>query len=337
MSCLITVVVPVFNMERYVKECIDSILMQTYQDFELIVVNDGSTDKSMEIVTSYNDSRIVTINQENRGVSSARNAGLDAAKGRYLCFVDADDLIEQNFLQNMVELSDNTDSDIVFGGYKFLYDNGSIITKEQRIAPGKYKNTDFFDTCIDDGTLTGILFGSSCMNLYRTDVIKDNGIRFYENIKVNEDGIFNLELLKVSKKVYITTNANYLYRQWKKQKKNTVSFDSAELDKATSVLEELSSDFSAVTTQLTRRKISVYFWTAIKVGDSNLGLFRLRREVRLYAKTCDISAEDYRVLNFEEMNVYKKVLSSLLRYHCYTLFVIILKYIAPIMKRKVSH
>ena len=99
--CLISIIVPVYNVEKYLERCLDSILSQTFSDFELILVNDGSTDHSLEICRSYaeKDERILLIDQENRGLSAARNAGIAVAKGEYLGFVDSDDYIAQNMYE----------------------------------------------------------------------------------------------------------------------------------------------------------------------------------------------------------------------------------------------
>ena len=99
---LVSIVVPVYNAEKYIRECIDSIINQKYQNIELILVNDGSTDNSYDIINGFNDNRIIIINQENQGVSTARNIGIEAAKGDYFCFVDADDLLETDFIYSMV-------------------------------------------------------------------------------------------------------------------------------------------------------------------------------------------------------------------------------------------
>lgn len=112
---LISVIVPVFNGEKYLAECLDSILQQTYENFELIVVNDGSTDDTANILKDYNsrDSRVNIIFQENRGLSSARNTALDACKGDYFTMVDSDDRVAYNFLEILLALALETKSDIV--------------------------------------------------------------------------------------------------------------------------------------------------------------------------------------------------------------------------------
>ena len=103
---IISIIVPVYNAEKYLSRCIDSILRQTFADFELILVNDGSSDKSKEICEKYleSDPRIKLINQENSGVSAARNTGLDNASGEYIGFVDSDDFIEKNMYEELYNI-----------------------------------------------------------------------------------------------------------------------------------------------------------------------------------------------------------------------------------------
>ena len=100
---LITVVVPVYNVEKYLERCINSIIHQTIKNIEIILVNDGSTDGSRKICEYYreNDERVILINQENQGLSAARNTGIDKATGKYICFVDSDDWVHEKYLETM--------------------------------------------------------------------------------------------------------------------------------------------------------------------------------------------------------------------------------------------
>lgn len=113
---MISIIVPVYNSEKYIDRCLDSILNQTYKDLEIVLVNDGSNDQSLKILENYalRDTRIKVVNQENKGVAAARNTGLDNATGDYILYVDSDDWIENNMVERMVELSAN--ADIVFCG-----------------------------------------------------------------------------------------------------------------------------------------------------------------------------------------------------------------------------
>lgn len=110
---MISVIVPVYNTEKYLKQCIDSILAQTYRGFELVFVNDGSTDNSLQVLESYRDPRIRIINQENMGLSAARNKGLEVCNGEYVIFIDSDDYVHPLFLENMIGILRMSKADIV--------------------------------------------------------------------------------------------------------------------------------------------------------------------------------------------------------------------------------
>ena len=113
---MISIIVPIYNREKYLSECIDSILVQSYSDFEVLLIDDGSTDRSGEICDEYaqKDARIRVFHKENGGVSSARNVGLDNATGEWIAFVDSDDWVGEKYLESF---SGHLDADLVIGGF----------------------------------------------------------------------------------------------------------------------------------------------------------------------------------------------------------------------------
>lgn len=126
MNDLISVVVPVYNVEKYLQKCIDSIINQTYKKIEIILVNDGSTDNSLSICNEYKktDSRIQVIDKKNGGLSSARNVGIKFSKGKYICFVDADDYLEHNFVEKLYNKIINNKCDISICNFVYDFENG---------------------------------------------------------------------------------------------------------------------------------------------------------------------------------------------------------------------
>jgi glycosyltransferase involved in cell wall biosynthesis len=139
MQPLVSIIIPVYNAERFVRQALQSALGQTYGNIEVIVVNDGSTDRSPEIISEFRDSRMRIIHQRNRGGSAARNAGIDLAKGEYIKFLDADDELMPEAIEKQVEFSKNLgENEIVFGDYFFLDDDNNYIghyhfTKEEKL------------------------------------------------------------------------------------------------------------------------------------------------------------------------------------------------------------
>jgi len=191
---LVSVVVPVYNTEEYVAECVRSILGQSHSNIELILVDDGFTDGSLRICEEFalSDSRVRVKSQPNSGVSAARNNGLADARGQYVCFVDSDDAIRPDYVERMLNAAASGDVDAVFCNYEYLYGK-RYVKKKPRLPAGTYDTGEIMSTLVDDGTLSGILLGSVWCALYRMSVISRAGVLFRQNIRRNEDGLFNIE------------------------------------------------------------------------------------------------------------------------------------------------
>lgn len=183
----VSVIVPVYNQEQYLEECISSIRRQTLAEWECIIVNDGSSDSSGEIARRFSeeDSRIRCFEQENRGVSSARNLGMRHASGRYLCFVDGDDFIDAAFLKHLLDASDRGASDLTVAGKLFC----------DRFPPDKIPA---LPTC-------GIFL--------RREFPLKNNLEFPEGIHPCEDGLFSHFVLALTEKISFCPEAVYHYRQ----------------------------------------------------------------------------------------------------------------------------
>ena len=130
----VTVIVPVYNSEEYIGRCLQSILNQTYNNFEILVVNDGSKDNSLKIIKEYENKypdKIISINQENKGVSITRNESIKKANGEFIMFVDDDDFIDRDYIETFVNTIRENDYDVVLGGYRRPNQDGKIIKKMQ--------------------------------------------------------------------------------------------------------------------------------------------------------------------------------------------------------------
>lgn len=142
---LISIIIPIYNVEKYLKKCVDSVINQTYKNIEIILVDDGSTDSSSKICDEYKlkDKRIKVIHKENGGLSDARNFGLNIAKGNYISFVDSDDFINSKMIEDLYKVITNVDCDIVFGNVKDYYDYEVLEDKiEFKMEDIKLKNTE---------------------------------------------------------------------------------------------------------------------------------------------------------------------------------------------------
>lgn len=204
-NTLISIIVPVYNLEhRNLTRCIDSILSQTYSNFELIIVNDGSTDKSMNICESYmqRDKRIKLINKQNGGVSSARNMGIEHSKGEYICFIDGDDYIDNDYLEHFTLL---LPTDLILQSVAdFCYDYDKA--KTQYHFQTKNYGDDFYELFKKYDLYH---FGAPWARLFKTDIIKTHKLKFDQLLHYREDELFFLSYLRFVHSV--KTDAYYGY------------------------------------------------------------------------------------------------------------------------------
>ncbi len=211
---LLSIIVPVYNVEEYIKECIDSILRQSIQDFEIIVVDDGSKDNSIDIVKKIGDKRIKILTKENGGLSSARNFGLKVATGKYVVFIDSDDfIILDNCYEEMINIIEKNKSNLVHGDAIKYYskENNCIFNKISEIESFKsnnMKSEDFFLACIKEK----IVYAPVWLNLYNREFLIKNDLYFKEGI-YHEDEDFTPRVLLAAKNISIYKKAFYAYRQ----------------------------------------------------------------------------------------------------------------------------
>lgn len=218
----LSIIVPIYNVEKYLVRCIDSILSQTYKDFELILVNDGSPDKCDEIIEYYaqKDNRIVTIHQENKGVSAARNAGLKIATGKYVGFVDPDDWIANTMYEKMITDMTDVQADIACCNWHTVREDG---TKVKHLVHEIERQMTREEFMIQIFSMPRTVGGSTCNKLFLKEKIKDF---FDEHQKICEDNLFLLQYcLQISKAVYVYHDLYYIYeRQNSATRKVAASF-----------------------------------------------------------------------------------------------------------------
>lgn len=193
MSEKITIIVPVYNTELYLNKCIDSILNQTYKNIEVICVNDGSTDKSLEILEKYNDERLKIITIENHGVSYARNLALENVTGDYIAFVDSDDNIKETYCEDLLNNIIKNNSDLSYCGHNTKNIGGKLL---KQWTPEILQT----NTPIDD-RLKITKFLVVTKKLFKTSIIKENNIRFNIELHYAEDSLFLIQYLTHCKNV----------------------------------------------------------------------------------------------------------------------------------------
>ena len=210
---LISVIVPVYNAEKYLQKCLDSILEQTYKNLEIIIINDGSTDNSGQICQEYEkqDDRIVYIEKENSGVSDTRNAGMDRMTGPYVTFVDSDDWLEPNYVKFLYEKLIEHQADIVVGNYTSFNESNSVFYF--------HTSADYYEKVYDNKSVIPCLYDAKELlksalivpwgKIYKKEIIAN--FRFPID-RIGEDALFNLKALLGSKKVVYVNKSAYIYR-----------------------------------------------------------------------------------------------------------------------------
>lgn len=213
---MISIIMPVYNSDKYVAQAIQSVLKQSFEDFELIIVDDGSTDNSGFICDEYakNDSRIIVLHKQNGGVCSARNVGIEKSKGKYITFIDNDDFYEEGFLDILFNEMEQTNADFIKAGRRNIKISSQMDILGENICTYKEKSilsrSEFAKKYFDikkSGILSSIWNG-----LYKRSLIVNSGIRFDESVKHgNEDLIFNCEISLNSDTIEIIPDVIYTH------------------------------------------------------------------------------------------------------------------------------
>lgn len=216
---LISVIVPVYNVEKYLRQCLDSLLQQSYRDLEIIMVDDGSQDSSGEICEEYaaKDSRIKVIHKQNEGLGFARNSGLEISTGKYVTFIDSDDVAECDLVEQLMKEVVDKDVDTCIGGFKRIAEDGKVVFQES-YAREAFSGNDVYNK------LFARMLGSapdahdairmSVWNvLYSMDIIRKHNIRFpSERVFISEDIVWDSEYYRYAQAVSVIGSTAYHYR-----------------------------------------------------------------------------------------------------------------------------
>lgn len=286
----VSIIVPIYNVEKYLARCFDSLLAQDLKEIEIIAINDGSKDSSWEIVKEYGskDHRIKIINTPNRGVSAARNEGIKVANGEYIGFVDPDDWVENDMYETMYNYAASKNIDIVMCSYvrefeshskvkKFnlpnliLYENEEVKKKFMRRLIGPINEEIATPELLD-------AWGTVWSKLYRREIIKDNRIRFIDLNKIgtNEDNLFNMEVF-FNAKSFLFVNSPY-YHYWRANSKSITTGFKPDL------LDQWNYLFSYIEEFLKIKNLNQEYYTALHnricINTLGLGLNTISKENR---------------------------------------------------------
>lgn len=212
MNKKVSIVVPIYNGEKYIDKCARNLMNQTYSNVEFILVNDGSTDATAEKCNHYADmdSRFVVLHKENGGVSSSRNAGTDIATGDYILYYDVDDDISENLIEDNIKLAHVNDADVVI--FCFCYFNLDTNSRtENKLSSGFVGDKkDFFYGPLNE-TIDHEVFHAPWNKMYKLSFIKENNLSFIEGVSVYEDIIFNCKMLMHANRIVINNEMYYTY------------------------------------------------------------------------------------------------------------------------------
>lgn len=313
---MISIIVPAYNAEQYLSQTISSILTQTYPSFELILVNDGSTDESEKVILEWaeKDDRVVYLSQTNSGPSTARNKGLSAAAGEYVLFVDADDELKSDALTLMIK--DIKESDLLIFGYENHFNNrNKQNTLTVPSVDGVFKKQDFMD-CFGD------LFKDNMIHYIWNKLYRRHDrftFRFDEKVRVGEDLLFNLEVMTHLNHVSIS-QAIYYTHNWSDRGSITTTFDRHLFDYRKEQFEAIKAFLvtNQSYTEENRKYFQQHFFKkyvdclmSLEADDASLS-FREKSQI-IEAITSEI--KDKNLLSYVDKTYWEKLIVLLMKYH----------------------
>ncbi len=308
---LVSVIVPVYNARQYLTQCIESVLNQSYENIELILVDDGSTDKSSDIYDEYckRDERVQAVRQQNTGVSGARNKGIDLAKGEYIAFVDSDDELMTDGIKILVEDANRYNADIVSAVKQIIKEDGSVYSPYDNGECTVYEGIDSLELSLDGERQTN----SACAKLFKRSFLGD--IRFEEGRSINEDGFFLFECyVKFPKLVQHNV---CIYNYYVRSNSSTRSAFSEKYfdmlyfcDRKREIIDEL---FPQLDSKMTNQEVTtnIFFLEALcKTKD--------KAYTKHQKKSIKFIKENYKA--YTTMNEHEKKMARIIRYGLYPLY-----------------
>lgn len=326
----LSVIIPVYNVERYLERCVDSIRNQTLYELEIILIDDGSTDASGQICDnlSKEDKRIRVIHKENEGQGIARNCGLEIAIGKYVAFVDSDDYMEEDAYEFIIGQMERKDAQIASFGYTKDDANGKVVY-QSKIRERDYRKKEinsqfilhFFGDDPEDDDLRGV---SACMSIYRMDIINKNQIRFLSERQVfSEDTIFNLDYCKCIDKAIVCQRRLYHYCLKEDSFTKGYQKDRWELTLYFTKLLEEYAEYYEIEKDVDSR-IKMVLWVSLMDSIkqevrliNNTPAKKIKKNVRNICEQWEVR-ELIGKLDVEKLNKKQKLFYLCLKYKCYS-------------------
>lgn len=291
----ISVIIPIYKVEKYLKRCVESVRKQTLTDLEIILVDDGSPDNCPRICDEYlrKDSRIKVIHKQNGGLASARNAGMNIATGNYLFFLDSDDWLELDGMQRLYETAEKYQVDFVRyrairTGWPGMEENAPCMVEEIReLQQGLYEKDriikEIYPRLLATSQLTMGAVVGAWGSLYRTDFLRKNQLSFYEEVKFSEDLIFSANVVRAANSFYFI-NTPCVYHYFYNPNSISKSFREGRWDSCKSLIHYCEKDFSNDTTYDFKRELYYLRWFCIMLALNERKYLKGYSEKREYCK-----------------------------------------------------
>ena len=290
-----SIIVPIYNVELYLSKCIESVLCQSYSDFQLILVNDGSTDNSRVIAEEYRraDKRIIIIDKTNGGLSDARNAGVQKVKGNYVLFLDGDDSWHENLLYVISKEIDSSQPDIVIFGYESGFYNNSLLVESSKTKE-EYSSINLSRGKTLEELENPSILGYAWNKAYEINLLRKHSLSFERGTSYIEDCLFNASAFKVAGRITIIPDVLYRYRQrsdtslGKKFYPNMVKLDIKANTAFCSMLDSLNLPASYIEAFSKRNSLNRAIWTTVLIANSNdIDLGTKKRELNSIKQNLD--------------------------------------------------
>lgn len=302
---LISIIIPVYNVEKYIEKCLTSIMNQTYKNIEIIIINDGSTDKSLNVLkkVSCHDNRINIIDIENNGVSNARNLGIENSNGKYLIFVDSDDWVETNYVELLVKHVKEYNAEIA----SCSYDNSE--TKVNKIISNSIEivseKKELYNYLLLNENFSGYLWNK----IFDAEIIRHHNIKFDKELHINEDLVFICEYLKYTKYAVLIKDKLYHYIIRKNSALNThLSIKQISKIKALSIIIEFYKKYD-------EDDLPVLYYEYVMIACKTLYILKINHcNAEKIKNNCKDIIKSYYEKVYNKANIMDKIKLTLIRF-----------------------
>lgn len=319
--CKLSIIVPVYNSEKHILRCLDSVKKQIFSDFEVIIVDDGSFDKSADKIRDYclADNRFKYFYKTNGGASTARNYGLEKAVGEYIGFVDSDDWIDEDMYLDMFEVIQNHNVDIVLCDYNKIIGD-KIVQKTHNLEEGLYVDyrltNKFYDSVIMDMRIEFPITVTNCLMVIKRKIIFDNGIK-YLNVRYCEDLLFGSECALESNSIYYMKH-KYFYNYFDNEDSVTNQYHSDKFEVFQDIYNAAIDKFQAINDERIQNQlkcIMVYFtlnWMG-ELKSSNLSFVEMIEKSRMILNNGNVK-HAFRDISIYDIGWKQKIICSIIKW-----------------------